>query len=90
MSKAVTQLQEVQQGAIQTLRAENQQLNARVLQLIVERENALKTTMSMESTVSFLRSDLASRDKQIAVLTQFLQEKNQLIGQLRGQLHSVG
>ena len=77
-----------QQETLEVLRKENQCLNERILQLITERESALKTNGSLESTILFLRSDLESRDKQITFLTQLLQEKNQTIGQLRSAMHS--
>ena len=69
-----------------TLRKENEDLRKRVLELIVSRENALKSVYNLQSQLSFKQCELTSCEHQIGVLSSYLEEKNREIGKLKGEL----
>lgn len=71
---------------LESLQKENESLHQRVLELIVSREKAEMNMHSHESTISFLKSSIESREKEVETLSRFLKEKDVLIGQLKGRL----
>ena len=75
---------------IASLQQENQELNKRVVSLIISRETARKSVQLLESRITFLQNDLSYREKENATLAKYLEEKNKLVGQLRGQLTAQG
>ena len=75
---------------IASLQKENQELNKRVVDLIVARETALKSVQLLESKITFLQNDLSYRQSENTTLASYLEEKNKLVGQLRGQLAAHG
>ena len=75
---------------IDSLQKENQELNKRVVDLIVARETALQSVQLLESKVTFLQNDLSFRQSENSTLATYLEEKNKLVGQLRGQLAAHG
>ena len=75
---------------ISSLQKENQELNKRVVDLIVARETALKSVQLLESKITFLQNDLSFRQSENTTLATYLEEKNKLVGQLRGQLAAHG
>ena len=75
---------------IASLQKENQELNKRIVDLIVARETALKSVQLLESKITFLQNDLSYRQSENTTLASYLDEKNKLVGQLRGQLAAHG
>ena len=71
---------------LESLQKENDSLHQRVLELIVTREKAEMNAHTHQSTISFLKSSLESREKEVETLSRFLKEKDILIGQLKGRL----